>query len=959
MKLFKNQNDAIQTVIKNNFESGIIAHATGTGKSVTGINIILEYIKRCIATNIFWICEYKFILKELFLNDKFKSIIELLNIDFNILDFSIKKDKNWVNIINTSDKPCIVFINRAFLTSQEKYKNLVKPINFIIHDECHSIKNKTTTNFYSYLKEYCPFNVIGLSATPLMKYPFEKIIHSYTLYNALCDKTIVSPQIVWFTKEKDITIEEVAIEIKKLMEQLIYKKIIVWCGLISVCNDISRIWSRYFDDYTICIDTSQSDSENNFDTFKNCESKAFLFCAAKHREGSDIKNLDCCIFMDKVSKRTPKTFLQCVGRVLRVQKDKKQGLIVDIKAKSAYDVIKRMAIYLNNDNTFPYSYSYNYNHDSSIKINNLMIKDNNDNILNNNDNNDNDNNNNDFINSIGIEELKSMMKREMPNNEIYKKRFDYEIKLLIEKDLLKYINFAMKILELTQDIPHVTRGSCGSSLVCYLLGITHVDPVKYNIKFERFLNIYRNNLPDIDFDFPHNSRDEIFYRLEKTWPGKIARISNHVHYHEKSAKRAVLKEMGYNHFIAKYEIEKAIRKLPANKISEFNQRVKNLENKFRMYSLHCGGIVFYPDGVPDYLKHISKNQSVINQITLNKYDISSEKKFKIDILSSRALSQLVKVDKSLAFKDFNKISIDENVMNLFRKGENIGITLAESPLIKKAMVTVSPKNISDLSLILAIIRPAAKESNCVDFNKDCIIYDDDAIDLIAKYCNVPFDKADYYRRNINKDKKITDEMYNLVSKSNKKTLEKKLENLNGYGFCKAHSYSYAELIYKLAYIKYYYPTKFWEATLKNCETSYRKWVHLYEAHQCKVDFSEMKLDTDSVYAKSKNNLIYKLDHTNHFQKFGIWNLKLSDFYPNCYGYINNDNYHFKGIIAQIKVLNKIIIYFICVGQKKYIEIVTDNNKSSYKNFKSFGIKGVGKLQESYIISVQSKFYKFF
>jgi DNA polymerase III alpha subunit len=69
---------------------------------------------------------------------------------------------------------------------------------------------------------------------------------------------------------------------------------------------------------------------------------------------------------------------------------------------------------------------------------------------------------------------------------------------------------ALEILDMTKHIPHVTRGSCGSSLVCYLVGISHVDPIKYNIKFSRFLNIYRNNLPDIDFDFPYNMRDEVF-----------------------------------------------------------------------------------------------------------------------------------------------------------------------------------------------------------------------------------------------------------------------------------------------------------------------------------------------------------------------------------------------------------------------------------------------------------------
>ena len=86
------------------------------------------------------------------------------------------------------------------------------------------------------------------------------------------------------------------IEVKNLIENLYYKKIIVWCGLINICNELYKLWKEYFSDYTVCIDTSQSLDENNFEKFKNLTEKGILFCAAKHREGSDIQNLDACIF---------------------------------------------------------------------------------------------------------------------------------------------------------------------------------------------------------------------------------------------------------------------------------------------------------------------------------------------------------------------------------------------------------------------------------------------------------------------------------------------------------------------------------------------------------------------------------------------------------------------------------------------------------------------------------------
>ena len=84
---------------------------------------------------------------------------------------------------------------------------------------------------------------------------------------------------------------------------------------------------------------------------------------------------------------------------------------------------------------------------------------------------------------------------------------------------------------------YLLRGSCGSSLVCYLLGISHIDPVKFNICFSD-LNEFRSSMPDIDYDFPHNQRADIFLEYIR-WPGTVARIGNHVHYHEKSKLEAL------------------------------------------------------------------------------------------------------------------------------------------------------------------------------------------------------------------------------------------------------------------------------------------------------------------------------------------------------------------------------------------------------------------------------------
>ena len=426
--------------------------------------------------------------------------------------------------------------------------------------------------------------------------------------------------------------------------------------------------------------------------------------------------------------------------------------------------------------------------------------------------------------------------------------------------------------------------------------------------------------------------------------------------------------MGHNKFIGKYEIDYYIKNhLTKEQTIEFNKRVENIQDTFSHYSLHCGGIVLYPDGVPNYLKHIEKSKNVINQITLSKYDIADIKLFKIDILSSRALTQLMTINKELAFKDFNDIEIDNNVMNVFKTGDNIGITLAESPLIRKAMIELKPNSIKDLAIVLSIIRPASKDAknsnNCNNDNNftDSIIFDDDAIDIISSELNIELDLADFYRRNYikNNDEEI-DKMYLLCKTSEQKNkLYEKIKNLHGYSFCKSHAFSYAELIYKLAFCKYYHKEKFWTSTLKHTETSYKKWVHYSEAYQVNVDFSEIIGNSGSVYRVNRTKDIYKLSNSEHFNKYGVWNLNEFNFYPGCYGYFKNNNYYFRGIIGQTKVINNTNIYFIGIAPKKYIEIIINTSKYFNKaNYQKQIIQGFGKLNDVVGISVQAKNYQF-
>ena len=953
--LRKNQLLALDKSINNNFQSGIHYHATGTGKSVIGLELIKIYNEKNPEKNIMWICEKKSVLIEQFSSKslKKKGYYNLIQ-KFNVLNYTINKQKDWYNSINIGKfwkKPMLIIINRAFLTSQLKYNKIKSNIDLIIHDECHSIVNNSTKEFYNYiLKKYNNIKCIGFTATPEIDIkPYNNIISKYSIYDAVCDNIIINPKIMWLTSNDIIKTENLMKILKSEIDKMYYKKIIVWAGIIEYCYNLADKWKKYFNDYLISVDTSEeysySKCNNNqystYEEFENCEEKGILFCASKHREGSDIKNLDTCIFMDYVENRNSRTFVQCAGRVLRkdINNNKKYGLIIDLNAKSTLKVCERMIKYFNiPPNVYPWKHQHINIKDNIIKHSLILVKNN---YIPSNDN---------YNRVYNITEIKNKFIRKVNNDELYINRLNHEIELLIKKKLICYLFQALDILDITKNIPHITRGSCGSSLICYLMGISHVDPIKYNIKFARFLNEFRDTLPDIDFDFPYNMRDDVFLELEMKWPGKIARISNHVYYHEKSALREAIRRNGIRKFISKYDIKKEINKLDKKIVYNIKKTTKKLENTFKCFSLHCGGIVYYPDGIPEKL--VLGNKGNLQQICLNKKDISSEKIFKIDILSSRGLSQLYDCcDNKLI--NFEEEFYDKKTSDLLSSGNNIGITLGESILIRKYFMKIKPKNINDIALCLSIIRPAAKKARDLDNTDDkSIIYDDDAIDIIKEILECNDSIADKYRRLINKDyKKTMKELRIKLEKKGyrnekiKKVLNK-LNDLRKYSFCKSHAYSYAQLVWRLAYQKAHNPVKFWISTIKHCKSSYKNWVHLYEARQVGVKLNNNKII--SIYAQNKRNNFENLSIKEQMNKYGYWDMKTDDFYPGCYYFIKNNKHYFNGIIATSRILKggKYIILFIGVEKGKYIElkILLDNIYLTNK----IGVKGNGLLIDNII-----------
>lgn len=509
--------------------------------------------------------------------------------------------------------------------------------------------------------------------------------------------------------------------------------------------------------------------------------------------------------------------------------------------------------------------------------------------------------------------LISFFKRSIPNKEVYYKRLGEEFQLIKENNFIKVFLQCIEILSLVGNIQFIIRGSAGSSLVTYLLGITNIDPIKENISLARFMSYTRKDMPDIDIDLPHNQREMIYHRIFQRWEGKVARISNHVIFRKKTSLKEAVRQAGYRKFLPKdFKLEDIFEKEEDQ--NSVYEKAARLEGTFSHHSLHCGGIVIFDDIVPQkyYLKEFdifkSSDKKITGaQIKLNKDEVEDENLIKLDILSNRGLSQLSDIS-NMIIEDYP--DGDESVCRLFARGENLGLTFGESRGMYKIFRLMRPRSIYDIAVALALIRPCAsgggqKSEFLRDYSSilrdqrtftrendtDFIIFDDDAIQYISRILEIDEAQADLFRKGFAKnrfDKKaeftvLLREKHPDFDEDKIEMIVSLLEQLQEYSFCKSHAISYAKLVWALAYQKVNNPQLFWLAALNNCNSSYRKWVHFREAHKAGIELTLGKrpwtLRGNKLMCKDVQLKLIEDNVSDYFQ-FGYW--ASSDFLPNMY-----------------------------------------------------------------------------
>ncbi len=474
----------------------------------------------------------------------------------------------------------------------------------------------------------------------------------------------------------------------------------------------------------------------------------------------------------------------------------------------------------------------------------------------------------------GLERLRAAGQLANPLSE-YEKRLTSEIKMIQQMRYEGYFLIVWDFIHYarTQDVPvGPGRGSAAGSLVSYALRITDVDPLQYNLLFERFLNPERVSMPDIDIDFCMRRRGELIeYVTQKYGRENVAQI---ITFGTMAAKAAV-KDVGRAMDIPYGEVDRLAKLIPttlgielADALKEApqlqsavnsDQRLKDLmavalrlEGLSRHASTHAAGVVISPKPLTDLVPVYKTNRDEIT----TQYDMNALERIgllKMDFLGLTTLTVLhdtvAMIERNRGVKvDLDSLTLDDaDTYKLFTRGDTTAIFQFESHGMRDILRRYQPTRIEDLTALNALYRPGPIQGGMIDdfinrkhgkkkvaFDlpqlKDIleetygvILYQEQVMQIANRLANFSLGEADILRRAMGKKKK--EEMAAQRAKfmagcAGNKIPEKKaegifnlMEEFAGYGFNKSHSCAYALLAYQTAYLKTHYPVEFIAALL--------------------------------------------------------------------------------------------------------------------------------------------------
>ncbi len=455
--------------------------------------------------------------------------------------------------------------------------------------------------------------------------------------------------------------------------------------------------------------------------------------------------------------------------------------------------------------------------------------------------------------------------------EDYKKRLNYEISVITSQNYTGYflivwefVNFAKR-----NKIPvGPGRGSAAGSLVSYCMEITEIDPLEYNLFFERFLNPERISPPDIDIDFCNERRELVKNHVVDVYGREcVSNITTFGTLKAKGAFKDVARVLGLNYSeadrisklipdgvsikeaIKEPLIKKEIDKNPTlKKIFNIAQRIEGLN---RNCSVHAAGVVISPEPLINIIPIYMAKDTVVTQFTMK--EVEKLGLIKMDFLGLITLTVIdytLKGIKELYKKEIDIEKIpknDKKTFKLFSEGKTLGVFQFESNGMRKYLVKLKPGEFSDLVAMNALFRPGPIKGGMVDEYIDrkkgkkkityphpalkpileetygIIVFQEQVMQIASTLANFTMGEADTLRKAMGKKQKdIMEKMKKRFIDGAKKNgiSEKKATEIYGlmekfaeYGFNKSHSVAYAWLAYQTAYLKANYPIPFMAALL--------------------------------------------------------------------------------------------------------------------------------------------------
>ena len=497
----------------------------------------------------------------------------------------------------------------------------------------------------------------------------------------------------------------------------------------------------------------------------------------------------------------------------------------------------------------------------------------------------------------------SLKDKELVKDE-YQSRLNYELSIIHQMGFDDYFLIVWDIMKYAHEAGIQTgpgRGSAAGSLVSYLLNITKVDPIEYQLLFERFLNPERYTMPDIDLDFPDNRREDILdYVRRKYGENHVAQIATFGTFGSKQALRDVCRVLGLTTVQAgewskaipnqlginlktAYEQSKNLQTLvsrsPKNQlIFETACRIEGLP---RHLSTHAAGVVLYDKPLTDVIPLIYKDQQMpITQYTM-KY-VEQIGLLKMDFLGLTNLSILhdsIELTKSIYQHEIilNEIPLDdEKTLELFQMADTNGIFQFESDGIRRVLKKLRPTNLEDIAAVNALYRPGPMEQidtfikrkhgqevvkyphpileSILQSTYGVMVYQEQVMQVTSQMAGFTLGQADILRRAIGKKdaKVIEKEKAHFIEGAIGKGIDvasatevyQYIERFANYGFNRSHAFAYSLLAYQLAYFKAHYPRAFYTAILRFVgDRSPKLQTYFIEAKQRGISIKNPSINT--------------------------------------------------------------------------------------------------------------------